>query len=373
MTSLLRKNFQNSLTKEGNIKEINILDEYIIINCISIYYEDIVSIKDIKEAGFFKNRFEFEFTIVKKDGTSQIYRVCEGLYKFKQTNNSGNLIVKTIEKAMEEYKNNPQYKENIERLKSFDENHPFLTKFKEKFKTSFTEFMDSFICLGEVALDKPVALGVENYNKKTLYYNDKYFWFDCSFFIKLAEDVYYYFDNKPTMKFISMLDSLDRGFNNQWKDIHDISKIKYIEEYKTKNTIMRKPASNFELGVIESIYGTAAAMKEASKPFIEQHDMICYKVIFDENYTGPEVYFSKYSVEKDANLNEFVNMFTKEIYNKRISKTKKEEKKKQSKVNKTDKTSTSIPDEIRKYKQLLDDGIITNDEFEAKKKELLKL
>lgn len=32
-----------------------------------------------------------------------------------------------------------------------------------------------------------------------------------------------------------------------------------------------------------------------------------------------------------------------------------------------------IPDEIRKYKKLADDGIITNDEFEAKKKQLLGL
>lgn len=31
----------------------------------------------------------------------------------------------------------------------------------------------------------------------------------------------------------------------------------------------------------------------------------------------------------------------------------------------------SIPDEIRQYKQLLDDGIITEEEFETKKKELL--
>ena len=33
----------------------------------------------------------------------------------------------------------------------------------------------------------------------------------------------------------------------------------------------------------------------------------------------------------------------------------------------------SVPDEIRKYKSLLDDGIITQSEFEAKKKQLLKI
>ena len=33
----------------------------------------------------------------------------------------------------------------------------------------------------------------------------------------------------------------------------------------------------------------------------------------------------------------------------------------------------SIPDEIRQYKQLFDDGIITKEEFESKKKQLLRL
>tara|TARA_B110000263_G_scaffold218713_1_gene205527 strand:+ start:649 stop:1143 length:495 start_codon:yes stop_codon:yes gene_type:complete len=35
------------------------------------------------------------------------------------------------------------------------------------------------------------------------------------------------------------------------------------------------------------------------------------------------------------------------------------------------KLTTNIPEEIRKYKQLLDDNIITNKEFEEKKKQLL--
>ncbi|WP_435583671.1 SHOCT domain-containing protein [Lactobacillus crispatus] len=32
-----------------------------------------------------------------------------------------------------------------------------------------------------------------------------------------------------------------------------------------------------------------------------------------------------------------------------------------------------MPDQLRKYKKLADDGIITQDEFEAKKKQLLGL
>ncbi|RMC39444.1 SHOCT domain-containing protein, partial [Lactobacillus sp. ESL0236] len=37
------------------------------------------------------------------------------------------------------------------------------------------------------------------------------------------------------------------------------------------------------------------------------------------------------------------------------------------------KDNTDAPAEIRRYKQLLDDGIITQEEFEAKKKQLLGL
>lgn len=49
-----------------------------------------------------------------------------------------------------------------------------------------------------------------------------------------------------------------------------------------------------------------------------------------------------------------------------------EEKEKKNKNNETS-TSTSSADEILKYKNLLDSGIITQEEFDAKKKQLLGL
>lgn len=36
-------------------------------------------------------------------------------------------------------------------------------------------------------------------------------------------------------------------------------------------------------------------------------------------------------------------------------------------------STTSVTDELRKFKELADEGIITTEEFEAKKKELLNL
>ena len=55
-----------------------------------------------------------------------------------------------------------------------------------------------------------------------------------------------------------------------------------------------------------------------------------------------------------------------EYVQKRIREVK-EEKNKQATI------EISSVDEIRKYKELLDDGIISNEEFEAKKKQLLGL
>ncbi|RMC35980.1 SHOCT domain-containing protein [Lactobacillus sp. ESL0236] len=43
------------------------------------------------------------------------------------------------------------------------------------------------------------------------------------------------------------------------------------------------------------------------------------------------------------------------------------------KPSKITKDNTDAPAEIRRYKQLMDDGIITQEEFEAKKKQLLGL
>lgn len=48
------------------------------------------------------------------------------------------------------------------------------------------------------------------------------------------------------------------------------------------------------------------------------------------------------------------------------------EKKKLSEDNNITMVSFSCADEIRKYKKLLDDGIITEEEFETAKRELLK-
>ena len=41
--------------------------------------------------------------------------------------------------------------------------------------------------------------------------------------------------------------------------------------------------------------------------------------------------------------------------------------------NATSNSSDGIPDEIVKYKKLLDQGIITQEEFDAKKRQLLQL
>ena len=56
----------------------------------------------------------------------------------------------------------------------------------------------------------------------------------------------------------------------------------------------------------------------------------------------------------------------------KIEKAVAEEKEEKRKVSQ-EMNDDSRFDEIRKYKQLLDEGIITEEEFQAKKKELLNL
>ena len=362
MNSLYRRTFTKDFAKSGQIKNINIGDEYAIINYVTVHYVEIKSICNIKEAGFFKNRFEFEFTMLMTDGSSKVYRVYEGLYKFKKANTSGYLIVNTLKKALKEYQNNPHLIETKKRMESYDGNHPFFDKFKQKFGVPFIGFMHSFICLGKVAMDKPLTLEERNYITRTLYYNDKYFWFDCSGLIDIAKDAQFYLFNKPDMKFLSTLDALDRGFDNQWHNIYELSLIKYIEEYKTDNFIYNKPLTDFKLGMIEEFYGTAAAVREASKPLVEKHQLTSYRIVFDKNYFGPEVYFTGGSVRNDLKLHDFVKMFDEESYKARINKTEKKKVTKET-TKKTERKvkSDSTADEIRKYKKLLDDGIITEE------------
>ena len=49
------------------------------------------------------------------------------------------------------------------------------------------------------------------------------------------------------------------------------------------------------------------------------------------------------------------------------------ERQKNAAGNKHHEEATSTPDELKKYKDLLDSGIITQEEFDAKKKQLLGL
>ena len=50
-----------------------------------------------------------------------------------------------------------------------------------------------------------------------------------------------------------------------------------------------------------------------------------------------------------------------------------ENNKNQSKINSTQEPKTNSVQELREYKQLLDDGIITEEEFNLKKKEILNI
>lgn len=75
-------------------------------------------------------------------------------------------------------------------------------------------------------------------------------------------------------------------------------------------------------------------------------------------------------ITTETKLDSFVGKTNMDLYNKLVNKL---EQIISAAVSPENTSNENVPDEIRKYKNLLDDGIITQEEFDAKKKELLGL
>lgn len=77
---------------------------------------------------------------------------------------------------------------------------------------------------------------------------------------------------------------------------------------------------------------------------------------------------NRYSIGFIENCKEIYN-----VINALINENRNEKSPPATQINDVKIPNSNIADEIRKYKQLFDDGIITKEEFEAKKKQLLNL
>lgn len=87
----------------------------------------------------------------------------------------------------------------------------------------------------------------------------------------------------------------------------------------------------------------------------------CKTTIFQISFAGGTIGFNTFYIPKHEV----------ELFQKRIREIK--DSIEEGKIVVSEKTQNSIPEELKKYKELLDNGIITQEDFDAKKKQLLGL
>jgi len=131
----------------------------------------------------------------------------------------------------------------------------------------------------------------------------------------------------------------------------DLLYIEYCENKKTYTTTK----SNSSVAVDAAIYGTAAATANSSRT--ETRDLSYYKFVFKNNnyptlYASSNCFNFKFNAEK---VHSYIMSKSKENMNKIPE----------------NQISDESVDSLIKYKKLLDEGIITHEEFEEKKKQIL--
>ena len=166
---------------------------------------------------------------------------------------------------------------------------------------------------------------------------------------------------------------------NKYKKMYlPLKNILYIEGdlNEEKHSYKGSGASTLGTMIREDLFGTAAAINYANQK--SQTRTYEYKNLKIKIYVKKEIYgFEHITIEDpamspDRPLNE-IQSFLLELSKSSKSKENYLLSKENDEDSPKKKESFSNADEIRKYKSLLDDGIISQEEFEQKKKELLNL
>ncbi len=280
------------------------------------------------------------------------------------------IIVEKINNKKQNKIKKKREKEEIEKNSSIDlSTLPFSKKFKEEFDIDFFEFKNG---LNKIYLShEPMKSDISDYLINDVFmYNDHYFYLydpctdDCS-----ENKSYLLMGNDIKTDFLIELYKKTEisDFKNRLYSIDDLL---YINVYTDKDEIFNTQPSNISLAIKESIYGTAAAMKSLmnSKEKSDTFSIKYYigKFIFSEKTNLPVMYslnlVPPYQ-NKDKNL---YNQKTVEHYQEKIDNRSIEN-------GKTVDNDNYNLEKIKKLKELLDCGAITQEEFEKKKKELLEL
>lgn len=175
-------------------------------------------------------------------------------------------------------------------------------------------------------------------------------------------------ENKEYYKILDRLKELEMydtfGTNKELKELPNILEKNEIIQYLVSGMWDSKTyvivATNLRLIFLDRgmIYGTT----KHEIPY-EKISSISYKkgMIMAEMY----VYHGSHKVT--------IKNIIKSYVDKMVDTIREQINVESSNSNNTNNNTLSIPDEILKYKELLDEGIISNSEFESKKKELLNL
>lgn len=280
------------------------------------------------------------------------------------------IIVEKINNKKQNKIKKKREKEEIEKNSSIDlSTLPFSKKFKEEFDIDFFEFKNG---LNKIYLShEPMKSDISDYLINDVFmYNDHYFYlYDPCTDDHSENKSYLLMGNDIKTDFLIELYKKTE-ISDFKKRLYSIDDLLYINVYTDKDEIFNTQPSNISLAIKESIYGTAAAMKSLmnSKEKSDTFSIKYYigKFIFSEKTNLPVMYslnFVPPYQNKDKNL---YNQKTVEHYQEKIDNRAIEN-------GKTVDNDNYNLEKIKKLKELLDCGAITQEEFEKKKKELLEL
>lgn len=252
---------------------------------------------------------------------------------------------------------------------------PFCVEFEKEFNMSFQDFKNSFRKIELSKGSKEIS-----YNTSiTFIYNDKFFYikgrvygFEKRINEQLSLDEYefeeIFLESKKTDYALEIYKRAKvsdfKKFLYSLDDLLYIQKYNETDEFRLSN--INKTPSKLSLAVTESFYGTAAAMKKLNNQndYVSTTEYCGGKFVFSEKTNLPILYHV--STGKSLILlpdeEKLFNLKSYEHYQERMLKNSAKESN----------TNSSL-DEIKKLKELLDCGAITQEEFDSKKKELLNL
>lgn len=241
---------------------------------------------------------------------------------------------------------------------NFDINtHPLIAGFKNKYNKDFIALCEKF---RSEKVERITAF-TDNNLLLEMYFSD-----NCFVIVKNS-----YFDFKVFFKTPLSLkeEILTRNVSLDDFEVFSYDEILYIEKFiriKGEEKTFNK-TSNLGLAITEEVWGVAAANRKANQSSItyKTPDIIYYKIVLNSSSMVEPILIEEKKIPKsliDKKFDELLFIKTKEAYF----------TKKNNNTSSTSQTSSNL-DDLKKLKELLDAGIITQEEFEAKKKQILGL